>query len=561
MTTPWFGVGLRSEHAREIAATPRAVDWYELLSDNAIGVGGERRRLLERLRGDVPFALHGVSLAIAGSDPIETPYLRGLRELADRLEPAFVSDHLCWTGFGGHESHDLLPVAYTEEVLDHVAARVDAVQAFLGRRLFLENASAYVAFASDALAEADFFAALARRTGCGMLLDVNNLFVNAANLGVDPAAYLAAIPVEAVGYLHLAGHAVLADVRIDTHDAPVPDPVWSLYEAAVRRFPAAPAILERDDRIPPFAELVAEVGQARAHHDAALATAPPTPAAFAPPSRRGTPPRDATHWQTLQKDFFERLADKPAGFEHQGLDALLDDARPVRAARGMRVYSDAYGASLRRALATNFAALAHVLRADDFASLAAAYLREHPPRTNDAISLGAALAPFVRDFVFAASYGVSSTALADLVALEQAQLAVQLAPDEATAVTAADLAAIAPEQWDTARFSFARAFRLVRATHDVLPAVEAAARGEDPARPEPRDVAYLVHRAGVGVRTEPLADGDARVLEALASGNEFAAACGAGAVDGDDEAALVERGARVLVAACERGIVVAIDLG
>jgi uncharacterized protein (UPF0276 family) len=556
MTTPRFGVGLRSEHVRDVAAAPRTADWYELLTDNWIGAVGARRTFLERLRADVPLALHGVSLSIAGGGPIETPYLRGLRALAEAIEPAFVSDHLCWTGLGGHESHDLLPVAYTDEVLDHVAARVDAVQAFLGRRLLLENASAYVAFRADALAEAEFFAALCRRTGCGLLLDVNNLFVNAANLGLDPAAYLAAIPRESVGYLHLAGHAVLADVRIDTHDADVPDEVWSLYETVARLVPGAPVIVERDDRIPPFAALVAEAEAARARHARALAAAAPA-AAPAAPAPRPAPAPDTALWHALQKRFFERVTGAPPEAELRA-ETLLDDARPVRAARGMRVYHDAYRTGLRRALATNFGALARVLRADDFDALADAYSRAHPPRSHDFVPLGAALAAFVRRFDFAATYGVARDALAELAALEQAQLEVQAAPAD-DAVAPAALAAIAPEAWDGARFAFGRAFRIVRATHDVLPAVEAAARGEDPPLPAPGPVAYLVHRAGEGVRTERIALDDATVLEALAARMPFAEACRAGATEADDDRALAEHGARVLVAACERRLVASIS--
>ena len=566
MTTPWIGIGLRSQHAHEIEAAPRALDWFEILSENHFGASGARRRLLERVRAEVPVAMHGVALSIAGSDPLSTPYLDSLRALADWLEPAFVSDHLCWTGFGGHESHDLLPVSYTESVLDHVVARVGAVQERLGRRVFLENPSAYVTFRDDAMDEAAFFAALCRRSGCGMLLDVNNLYVNAANLGIDAAAYLATIPPEAVGYLHIAGHAVLEDVRIDTHDAAVPDPVWDLYAAAVRRFPHAPVILERDDHIPPFAELVAEAEQARERHVAArtLKTGD-APSSVAPPRAVAATP-GATSWPCVQKEFFERLADKPLGFahgsvgsEHGGLDALLDDARPVRAARGMRVYSDAYTAGLRRALATNFGTLARVLRADDFDALAAAYLRAHPPRGHDFTALGAALPAFVRRFPLAASYGVERDALADVAALEQAQLEVQAAPDEPNALGVEALAALAPDAWDGLRVRFARSLRIVRATHDVLPALEAVARGEDPARPMSGAVAYLVQRGAIGVRTERIDPHEAALLESLHAGDPFAAACRAAARDGDDEAALAERGVRALVAMIERGLVTALD--
>jgi hypothetical protein len=549
MASTWFGVGFRTQHEGELAAAPGAVDWLEILVDAA--TARARVAALERLRAQYPLALHGVSLDVAGGGPIDTPHLDALCALARRLEPAFVSDHLCWTSFGGHESQDLLPVAYTDEVLDHVSARVSAVQERLGRPLLLENASAYVRFCGDQWTEAEFLAALCARTGCGVLLDVNNLYVNAANLGVDPARWLAAIPVGAVGYLHLAGHAVLPDVRIDTHDADVPDPVWELYGAVARRFPHAHVIVERDDAIPPFAALAAEADRARARHPgASLArAAPPRSAAPAASAQRPPPPR----WRAVQKDFFARLVDKPVGFAHEDLGALLDDACPVRAARGMRVYSDAYTAGLRRALATNFPALARVLRGSDFAALAAAYLRAHPPQHPDFTRLGARLADFVRRFELS-GYGVTPEALADLVALEQAQLEVQNEAAAPAALEPAALAAIEPAQWAGARFSFAPALRLVFARHDVLPAVLAAARGEDPERPHPGERAYLVWRSDGKVRTEAIPPAEARVLDTLRAGFDFAAAC-AQAVPRGDDAARAGTGVRALLAACARGLV------
>jgi len=550
MKTPWTGVGLRSQHASAVDATPHAVDWYELLADNLLGARGARLARLERLRAERPLALHGVSLSIAGRDPIASPYLDALAALADALDPAFVSDHLCWTGVGGRTSHDLLPVAYTEEVLDHVAARVDAVQERLRRRLFLENASAYVAFRDDSLGEAAFFAALCRRTGCGMLLDVNNLYVNAANLGVDPAAYLATIQPDAVGYLHVAGHAVLEDVRIDTHDAPVPDPVWALYAEAVRRFPEAPVILERDDRIPPFAELVAEAERARELHASAFGEAPVARTAT---STRAIEPRSGSApWASLQESFFARIVDRPLGVEQGDAGALLDEARPVRAARGLRVYTDAYTAGLRRALATNFPALARVLRADDFDALAAAYLRAHPPRGHDFTALGAALAAFLRGFELRASYAVSREALSDLAALEQTQLEAQASDETPDRVEARALASLRPQDWETLRVALAPGVRIVRAAFDVQPAIEAVARGEDPPPPARGETAYLVSRGALGVRTERLDAVDAAVLEALAAGHSFAAAC---------HAADPARGVRALAAACERGIVARLTSG
>jgi uncharacterized protein (UPF0276 family) len=576
MQRPLFGVGFRTQHAGEIERAPHAVDWFEVLSDHYLGVGGARRALLERLRAEHPLALHGVSLSIAGSEPVDAAYLAGLRELAERVEPLFVSDHLCWTALGGHQSHDLLPVACTEAVLAHVAARVDHVQERLGRRLLLENASAYVAFRAREMEEAEFLAELCRRTGCGVLLDVNNLVVNAANLGSDPKRALEALPADAVGYLHLAGHAVLPDVRIDTHDAEVPGAVWTLFEEAARRFPRAGVILERDDRIPAFAALVAELDEARARHRAAQSTqtgdvlclidslgneAKNVPVSAVPVSVSLASRGPEGGWGELQREFFARIVDQPVGREQPDVAGVLDDGLPVRAARGLRVYSDAYSASLRTALATNFPALAHVVAADDFTRLARAYLRAHPPRGFDYLRLGAQLADFVRGFDFAADYGVPRAVLAELATLEQAQLEVQDAPDAAHPIPPAELAALAPEDWEGLRVAFAPAFRVLRAAHDVAPVIEAVAAGERPARPAAGAVAYLVRRAGGGVRTERIAVHEALLLEALLAGRRFAEACehaaGQGGADpeqvaGDAARRLVEAAAAGLLACVER---------
>jgi hypothetical protein len=244
--------------------------------------------------------------------------------------------------------------------------------------------------------------------------------------------------------------------------------------------------------------------------------------------------------------------DQPIGREQGDLSELLDESLPVRAARGLRVYSDAYAASLRQALATNFAALAHVLSPADFDRLAAAYLRAHPPRGFDYLRLGARFAEFVAGFDFTAGYGVPRAVLAELAVLEQTQLEVQDAPDSKRCVTPAALAALAPEDWERASFAFSEAYRVVRATHDVAPVVEAVAAGEDPARPATGDVAYLVSRAGDGVRTERLAAREAAVLEALLAGESLREACG-----GDEAAA--EAGARRLVAAAAAGLLTRVE--
>jgi hypothetical protein len=551
--TPRFGLGFRTEHLEDLLGAPGPVSWLEILSDNHLRPVAARRAVLERLRCRFPLALHGVGLDLASDVGPRADYLAKLRALADGLDPAYVSDHLCWTGLAGIESHDLLPVAWTREVLALVAARVARVQDALGRRLLLENPTAYVAFRADEMGEADFFRELCARTGCGMLLDVNNLFVNARNLGVDPAGYLDALDPEHVGYLHVAGHAVLPDLSVDTHGAAVSDAVWDLYAEVARRFPRADVIVERDDAIPPFAELAREVEGARERwrgaRDRAAPPRPAQPEARAPrvAAAAGSPRREAPAWRSLRAEFWSRLVGKPPGFDHAtiaGLDALFDATRPVPAARGLRVYSDAYVEAARRALATHFPALARVLGEREFAALAADYLDAHPARSHDYVQFGASLPDFVRSLPWR-HVGVAPDALADLAALEQAQLEVQEATDDGPRLGPDALAALGPEDWERVRFRFAGALRLLACRHDVLPASGAVARGERAPRPARRDVAYLVTRREGGPRTDALDPRAGEILAALAAGVPFADAC--------RNESDVETGVRALALVCARG--------
>ena len=257
-----FGLGLRPEHYRDFAQGTPAVDWVEILSENYLVPGGKPLDFLDRIRLRYPMVMHGVALSIAGTDPLDGHYLDALRRLADRIEPAWVSDHLCWTGMGQARLHDLLPIPFTAEALDHVCARVHAVQEALRRELVLENVSSYFAW-PDAMPEWEFIAALVKRTGCGLLLDVNNVYVSAVNHGFDPLDYLAAVPAAAVRQVHLAGHTRQGDKLVDTHDAPVCAEVWSLYRQAIARLGPRPTMIERDARIPALSELLEELDIAR----------------------------------------------------------------------------------------------------------------------------------------------------------------------------------------------------------------------------------------------------------------------------------------------------------
>jgi uncharacterized protein (UPF0276 family) len=242
----------------------------EVVSENFFAPGGRPQAVLERVRRDVPVALHGVSLSIGGSDPLSARYLDSLAALARRVEPALVSDHLCWGSHGGRYVHDLWPMPFTEESLAHVAGRVLQVQDRLGRRILLENVSSYARFEASTLTEWEFLAALAERADCGLLLDVNNVYVSARNHGFDPVRFIDALPASRVGQIHLAGHSDRGTHLLDTHDAPVADPVWALYRHTIARLGPVPTLVEWDDHIPPLDDLVAESARAAREEAAAL---------------------------------------------------------------------------------------------------------------------------------------------------------------------------------------------------------------------------------------------------------------------------------------------------
>lgn len=259
-----YGLGLRKDHYRDFLETDVAVDFVEVISENFMVPGGQPRDILRRVRERHPVALHGVSMSIGSADGLDRAYLDRLKALADEIEPLFVSDHLSWSRFEGFNSHDLLPLPYTQEALDIVCNNIGMAQDVLGRAMLIENPSSYVAFDGSTMTEWQFIDAMCARTGCHLLLDVNNIFVSATNHGFDAIAYLDGIPFARVRQIHLAGHSQGADMLIDTHDQPVPPPVWALYEQAIARVGPVATMIERDDAIPPLGDLLDELAAARA---------------------------------------------------------------------------------------------------------------------------------------------------------------------------------------------------------------------------------------------------------------------------------------------------------
>lgn len=258
-----YGLGLRKEHYEAVLAERPAVDWFEIISENYMVEGGKPLDYLTRIREHYPMVMHGVSLSIGSTAPLNLDYLKKLKALITRVQPAWFSDHLCWTGIHGINLHDLMPLPYTEETVQHVADRVSRVQDYMGRRMLLENVSSYLSYRDSQMSEWEFLREVAERADCLILLDINNIYVSAYNHHFDPLTYLHAIPAERVCQFHLAGHSHEGNLIIDTHDQPVADPVFELYAAAVQRFGEISTLIERDDNIPPLPVLLGELQQVR----------------------------------------------------------------------------------------------------------------------------------------------------------------------------------------------------------------------------------------------------------------------------------------------------------
>lgn len=262
-----FGLGLRTEHYTDILENAPVdgwpIDWFEVVSENFMVPGGNPLKILDQIKEQYPVVMHGVSMSIASTQPLDMDYLGRLKKLASHVQPKWISDHLCWTGVHGVNLHDLLPFPYTRQSLDHIAERVNRVQDFLDHPLALENVSSYVSFKQSDMSEWDFIAELSKRTGCWLLLDVNNVFVSSYNHEFDAVEFINGIPADKVVQFHMAGHSDHETYIVDTHDAPVRDEVWELYRICQQRFGPVSTIIERDDNIPPLVELMPELEKIR----------------------------------------------------------------------------------------------------------------------------------------------------------------------------------------------------------------------------------------------------------------------------------------------------------
>ncbi len=417
-------MGLRAPHYRAFLERRPAVDWLEVHSENYLERGGWDAHVLELLRADYPISLHGVGLGLGSASGFSMEHVRRVRDLVQRIDPVLVSEHLCWGAAGSRNLNDLLPMPLTEESLHLVAERVDRIQNMLGRRILLENVSTYLRYAADAMSETEFLAQLAARTGCGILLDVNNLYVNQRNHGEDAMAALSALLPNTVGEIHLAGHLVTPEAVIDHHGDRVAPQVWDLYRAALRRFGAVPTLIEWDTDLPKLEVLLAEADLARIIMQDSLPLAAPS------------------QLEQTQTAFAEALFD--AGKEDRALPLFKGDAG--LAEQRLALYRGNLSGTWDKTLANAYPVLQALVGEEFFAALARAYGRAHPSTDGDLNRFGGQFAEFLAGFEHVAEYPY----FPDMARLEWALHRAHYA-DAAPILDAAALSAIAPAQMDSAR--------------------------------------------------------------------------------------------------------------
>ncbi|TWI65302.1 hypothetical protein IP91_02710 [Pseudoduganella lurida] len=487
------GIGLRPAHYRDFLAHRPTVGWLEVHSENYLEEGGRDAHVLRALRRDYPVSLHGVGLGLGSVHGFSAAHLERVRSLADRIDPFLVSEHLSWGAIPGRHLHDLLPLVLDEAALALVAARVQRVQEALGRRLLVENVSSYVRFAGDTLGETAFLAELARRTGCGILLDVNNLYVNQCNHGEDALAALGAIPRGLVGEIHLGGHLVTADGVIDHHGAAIAEPVWTLYEAAIARFGAVPTLIEWDTDVPPLDVLLAEAARAAQ----VLAKASGVQVAEAIPGIVTAP--------ASQDD----LADAQRGFAAALLGSDPGHLPGATPSSRLAIYRNNLAGSWTRALRSAYPVIAQLVGDDFFNALCHEYGIRHPTEDADLNAFGSSFAAFLRDFPHVADLPY----LSDMARLEWLVHRTAYASD-APALEGAALAAVTPEAFAQMTLRLHDAATLFAAPFAVVPLWQA--HQPDREVPFPAQIGQatfgLVHRQGWRVDVLAL---DAAACEAL----------------------------------------------
>ena len=520
------GMGLRSQHYPVITETWPKVDWFEAISENYMDTGGRPLRILEKIRQRYPVALHGTALSIGSVDPLNLRYLERLKNLIKRVDPFIVSDHLCWAGTEGEQLHDLLPLPFTEEAIAHVTARVDQVQEILGRKILLENVSTYVTFRHSVMPEWDFLSEISRRSGCGILLDLNNIYVNAVNHRFDPMDYLKAIHGERVEQIHLAGHTDRGDFLFDTHSSPVIDKVWKLYEEAMRRWGPISTLVEWDEAIPVFEELESEVNKAKAIHQnfqhVLKAKLQEPTEGFLAPKKIKRPVFQIP--LSLAQSLFRSEIRASRHQAPEPFQALLNPQGHASGQERLQVYAEGYTARIRESIAEVYETVRCALDAEVFDELCLGYAQRYD---SDDYNLNHA-GKHLEEFLKTSSLSKEAPFLPDLAKFEWGLWEAFHSFDESSAFTHSDLAKIPLEDWERSVIDFQPSVKLLDSDWPGLDLWKTRRESSDALKKvrlnnNPQKI--LIGRRGDQVRCELLGLEQFLLVRGLLAGKPLGAVC------------------------------------
>jgi len=478
------GVGLRSQHYPVITSEWPAVDWFEAITENYMDTGGRPLEILESVRKHYPVALHGVALSIGSVDRLNEGYLNRWKTLIDRIDPVIVSDHICWSGVGGEQLHDLLPLPFTEEALALLTRRVTQIQEFLGRKIILENVSSYVTFKHSTIPEWEFIRALAEKSGCGLLLDINNVFVNAKNHSFDPSEYIRNIPAESVEQIHLAGHADRGTYLFDTHGAPIIDQVWALYREALSIWGRKSTLIEWDENIPDFPRLMEEANKAKEIYEKSASvgasfTAKQSSQRVTPASGRGKPRpynregcsrndgyapslESVEYW--MRDQIFPSMSFPPRiCHPRESGDDFLNTQGGEAGEMRLSVYREGYFARTHEALSEVYEAVRKILGAEEFWNLAESYAFHYSSPNYNLNIKGAELPEFLQH----SDYNKRFPFLFDLARLERATTE-SFHAFLRSAFDPASLAGMDAEDWENLRIKFQPSVRLIESGWPII---------------------------------------------------------------------------------------------
>lgn len=512
------GLGLRTKHYPDILSTWPKVDWFEAITENYMDSGGKPLAVLEEIRQHYPIALHGVALSIGSADPLNEKYLKKLKTLVERIQPVIVSDHLCWSGVGGEQLHDLLPLPFTEESVKHVVSRVLQIQEFLGRAILLENVSTYVTYKHSVMPEWEFLSEVARRSGCGILLDVNNIYVNSKNHLFDPLVYVENIPAEKIGQIHVAGHTDMGSYLFDTHSKPVIEPVWELYRKTLERAGQVSTLIEWDDDIPEFSRLQEEAAKAKAIY--VLFEKPKTPVPVFKKETAAAPQVSGRSLAEIQESMKAWI--KP--HENQPADAMARELNPQGGAAGcerLSIYGGGYFARFYEGLSEVYEAVHFILGDHAFRHLNEAYALRYPSKEYNLSLAGKYLPEFLED----SPLSKERPYLPELARFEW-RIAEAFHAYDREPFQISQLASVPIEQWENARLTFQPSVSIFSSKHPVLDIWKQRKEADKPRDPWPLQEQFiLIGRRGLQVRCELLDPVRYQLLKGLMSGKSLGEVC------------------------------------